>query len=129
MDIMIAVVVFIGAVFIFYSVLSAKHGSSQEELQGEASVVLGNAMSENSDIGIINGSEVDAKRLEELLGEDYDAIKKMLRLKNEFCIFLEDENGNVVYIESEGSDYAGIGSGKITISDTPCGEPYTAEEP
>ncbi|MFH0867722.1 MAG: hypothetical protein V1831_00240 [Candidatus Woesearchaeota archaeon] len=118
MDIMIAIVIFMGTIFIFYSILNNNPDDKTRELQEDASRVLKNIASEDSDVGIIEGVEVNKTRLEELLGEDYSEIKKKLRVKNEFCLFLEDENGNIIYLTPE---QAGVGSEKINISGIPCG--------
>ena len=118
MDIMIAIVLFIGTIFVFYSVLSAKQSPKTDELQDDASIVLESIVSEDSDIGILNGAEVNETKLEELLGMEYSEIKKKMRVENEFCIFLEDEEGNVIYITQ---DQPGIGSDEISVSEVPCG--------
>jgi len=118
MDIMIAIVLFIGTIFVFYSVLSAKQSPKTDELQDDASIVLESIVSEDSDIGILNGAEVNETKLEELLGMEYSEIKKKMRVENEFCIFLEDEEGNVIYITQ---DQPGIGSQEIEIGGKPCG--------
>ena len=115
-DIMIAIVVFIGTIFVFYSIIGSKQDSKPEDLQREASIVLENVVSEDSDVGIMDGSVVNETKLQQLLGKDYDTIKEKMRVGSEFCIFLEDENGNVIYISGE----PGIGSNKINISDIPC---------
>ena len=107
MDIMIAIVIFIGAIFAFYSILSNKYSSKTDELQNDASTVLENLN--------ITGN---MSQVEELLKESYPDLKRKLRIKNEFCIFFEDEKGNIMYISQ---DQAGIGSEKIKISDVPCG--------
>jgi hypothetical protein len=113
MDIMIALVIFIGTIFVFYSILSGNQGDKTEELEKDASTVAKN-------INITkNISQVD-----ELLQEDYDELKKKLRVKNEFCIFLEDEEGNIVPINPKDADQLGIGSGEIMLGseNVPCTE-------
>lgn len=117
MDIMIAFVIFIGTIFVFYSIVSDRLSSKTDDLGEEASVVLGNIASEDSEVGIIDGIIVNETKLVELLGMEYSVIKKKIRIKNEFCFFLEDANGDVIYIET---GKPGIGSGKINISDIPC---------
>ncbi len=107
MDIMIAIVIFIGAIFVFYSILSNKYSSKTDELQNDASIVLENLN--------ITGNMT---HVEELLKESYPDLKRKLRIKNEFCIFFEDDNGNIIYISQ---NQAGIGSEKIKVSDVPCG--------
>jgi len=120
MDIMIAIAIFIGTSFVFYSILSEKQDNKVEDLEEDASKVLKNIVSEDSGVGIVNGVEVNAEKLEALLGMEYEDIKKKIRIKNEFCIFLEDEDGNVIYITTS-PDQPGVGSDKINISDIPCG--------
>jgi len=116
MDIMIAFVIFIGTIFVFYSIISDRFTSKTDDLGDEASIVLGNLASEDSEIGIIDGIIVNETKLENLLEMDYSEIKKKIRIKNEFCFFLEDSNGDVIYIKDE----LGIGSDKINISKVPC---------
>ena len=117
MDVMLAIVVFIGAIFVFYAIFGANQESTAEDLEKDASKVLKSISSEGSDVGIMDGIEVNEAKLEELLGRDYDLIKEQIRAGKDFCIFLEDENGDVVYT-SPGQP--GIGSDKIKISDVPC---------
>ena len=47
---------------------------------------------------------------------DYDDLKDSMNIKNEFCVYFEDENGNIV----EGIKT--IGSDKIEVNGKPCGE-------
>lgn len=119
MDIMIALVVFIGTIFVIYSVIGGNKDVKVSELEDDASKVLKNVVSESSSVGIVDGIEVNITKLEELLGKDYSEIKKQIRVKNEFCIFLEDEDGNIIYITTD-PDRPGVGSDKINISDIPC---------
>ena len=116
MDLMIAVVIFIGTIFVFYSVLSDRLSSKTDELEDEALVVLENIASGDSEVRIIDGIKINETKLEELLGMEYSDIKKKIRIKNEFCFFLEDANGDVIYILNK----PGVGSDKINISDVPC---------
>jgi len=118
MDIMIALVIFIGTIFLFYSILTGSEEAKTGELEDEASIVLDNIASEDSEVSIVDGITVDEAKLEELLGMEYSEIKDKLRVENDFCFFLEDEGGNVIYIEA---GKPGIGSDKIKISDEPCG--------
>ena len=117
MDVMLAVVIFIGTIFVFYAIFSANQKSTAEDLEKDASKVLKSVSSEGSDVGIMDGIELDEAKLEQLLGEDYKSIKERIRVEKDFCIFLEDENGDIIYL-SPGKP--GIGSNKIKISNVPC---------
>ena len=117
MDVMLAIVIFVGTIFVFYAIFSANQKGATEELEKNAAKVLKSVSSEDPNVGIIDGVEVDDAKLEQLLGKDYDIIKEQIRAEKDFCIFLEDENGNIIYI-SPGQP--GIGSSKIRVSNIPC---------
>lgn len=118
MDIMLAVIIFIGTIFFFYTILNTTQSSKEDELKDDALKVLNELISEDSDIRVVDGSQINITKLEELLGEDYSELKSKLRIKNEFCIFFEDEDGYVIYIDATNT---GIGSDIISVSDVPCG--------
>ena len=118
MDIMIAVIIFIGTIFIFYSIISGGEESKIDELEDDASIVMENVATEDSAVRITEGMAVDQEKLEDLLQMEYSEIKEKLRVENDFCIFLEDEEGNIIYLEA---GQPGIGSDKIKVSDVPCG--------
>jgi hypothetical protein len=111
-DIMIAIVIFIGTIFVFYSAFSNNPESNIKDLESEASIVLENIASEDPVVGLIEDTEISEEKIQQLLGEDYELIKEQVRVKNDFCIFLEDQDGKVVYL-SQGTP--GIGSDKIKI--------------
>ena len=116
MDVMLAIVIFVGTIFAIYAIFGSNQKDAKE-LEQDAARVLKSVSSDDPDVGIVDGIEVDEAKLEQLLGEDYAVIKEQMRADKDFCIFLEDENGDVIYI-SPGQ--AGIGSSKIKISDIPC---------
>ena len=117
MDIMLAVIIFIGTVLFFYAILNTTQSSKADELQNDASKVLTDLLSGNPGVKITDGNTINATKLGELLG-NYSELKSKLKVKNDFCIYFEDEDGNVIYINST---YTGIGSGIINVSNIPCG--------
>ena len=122
MGIMIAVIIFISAFFIFFTILNSGQGTKIDELKKEAIKVLRGIASEDPPVGIIFDDEGNQEKLEDLLSMDYSEIKKKLRVQNEFCLYFEDENGYIIYINVSGSkNHTGIGSETIKISDVPCG--------
>ena len=116
-DVMLAIVIFITTIFLFFVFLNPTQKSDVGELRDEASIVLKDIESAGSDLGIVDGAIINETKLQELLGKDYQEIKKSLRIKNDFCIYFEDENGNIIYIEQ---NRPGVGSGTINISNVPC---------
>jgi len=118
MDLMIAIVVFIGTIFVFYSIISSGPESKSDDLRTDAERVLESITSEDSDVRIVDGIKVNITKLENLLDQDYSVLKKKIRVKSEFCFFLEDEDGNIVYIRPS---EPGVGSTIIEVSTDACG--------
>lgn len=120
-DIMLAVIIFIGTMFFFFAILNKAPGTKIEELEQDASSIIKYIVLEDFRFRVVDGDKINATRLEDLLG-NYSDIKRELRVENEFCIYFEDEDGNIIYInQSESRDYTGIGSNIINVSDIPCG--------
>lgn len=116
MDIMLAIVIFLGAIFITYLMLQGGKGGTAKQLEQDASTVLDNLASSDNELGIVDGVEINETKIQQLIDSTYPELKQKMRAGNDFCIFLEDDQGDIIYI----SNQAGIGSGKIKISDTPC---------
>jgi len=116
LDIMLAVVIFIGALFVVYSILSGSKADTAGKLEEDAALVLDNLASEDFEISVVDGVELNEAKLLGLLNEEYPDLKQKIRAGSDFCIFLEDEEGKLVYI----SNKPGIGSDKIKVSDQPC---------
>lgn len=91
---------------------------SDEELQEEAENILD---------GLTNGDEhtfaVNDFFQEEILakisGMSYKELKDSLNVENDFCIYFEDENGNLVEVKD---GLRSVGSDAIVINGRPCGE-------
>ena len=118
MDIMLAIVIFLGAIFITYSVLQGGKGGKAKNLEKDASLVLDNLASQDNKVGIVNGIEIDQTKLQALLETTYPQLKEKIRAGSDFCVYLEDEEGNIIYLSN---NKVGIGSDKITISNKDCG--------
>lgn len=43
-----------------------------------------------------NNGTVDENRLREIQGMAYDDLKSSLGVKNDFCVYIEDGNGNII---------------------------------
>ena len=86
------------------------------ELQEDAEKIL-NAIATNN-LKILNSDQIDEDSLEIIMKKDYAALKNELGLKNDFCIFFYDEDGNPVKI---GGKETGIGSDKLKINGVSCG--------
>jgi hypothetical protein len=131
MDLIIGVVIFLLAVGVIYSLLSSKRSEDITPLRIESDVVATKLTtpesSANQDIAVAEENQLNIIKLENLTTAfPYEDLKQKLGVQNEFCIYLQDENGNVVYLRgADGKDYTGIGSGKgdLILSNTSCGCP------
>ena len=118
-DIILAVVVFMGAFFLFYALLSEGPESKAKNLKNDASVIIKQVSSEGAPVNFLYKQQVNASRMNELKNLSYDELKRILNIEGDFCIYLEDENGDIIILNNS---YKGIGSGNINISNTPCNE-------
>jgi len=115
-DIALAVVIFILTTITFFAFSNSDNTRKLGAVQSEAHYILEHAKAENSPLQIVDNQEVDEMKLQQFASTNYEELKKEAGVTNDFCIYFEDEEGNVVPIE--GSN--GIGSSSINVSGTPC---------
>lgn len=118
-DITLGVIVFIAAFFVFYSLLNANPNAKAKNLQEEASLIVKQVASEETPLRIVDNREINVSRLNELKNMGYEELKRKLRIEGDFCIYFEDEKGNLVLINNS---YRGVGSPDINLSGVPCSQ-------
>ena len=118
-DIILAVIIFMGVFFIFYTIFSNDSTEKARNLQQEASTAIKQFSSGENALRIINNNEVNLTKIGELKNLSYHELKSRLRMEGDFCIYFEDEKGNIVLINNS---YKGIGASNINISGTPCSQ-------
>ncbi len=118
-DVILAVVLFMGSFFLFYALLSDNPESKAKNLRDEAAVVIKQVSSEGISTNILDRQQINLSKMNELKNISYDELKRMLRIEGDFCIYLEDESGYVIVLNNS---YKGIGSPNINISKTRCNE-------
>jgi len=118
LDVIIAVVVFVGAFLLFFSAVQNDEDTKLEDAKKEVIYILAAIKSEDSAYSIMKNDEVKDEELFKLTeNPDFQALKENLGVKNDFCIFFEDANGDVLLIN--GSVY-GVGSPNIQIAGQQC---------
>ena len=117
-DIIIGVLVFIGAFFVVYALLNSNPETKTTNLKEEASIVIKKMTSEGY-LKIVDGNEINESKLNELKNLPYDELKRILAIEGDFCIYFEDDKGNLVLIDNS---YKGVGSQNIVIGGTPCSQ-------
>ena len=125
MDIILAFVVFVLIIGIFYALLSHNKKDKTIDLTLESSTVVSNldsANGMNTNLTIITSGNIDTAKLEELYLSDYDTIKKQLGVKGDFCIYIVDQYGNLITVNDSASTYKGsFGNGNYSVNNQPCG--------
>ena len=119
LDIVLGVIIFFAAFVVFYTLVGSKPEAKVSDLKEEASVVLKQIVSDNKLYKIVDGNELNNSKLSNLKNISYDELKRNMRLQGDFCIYLEDEQGRIVLINSS---YVGIGSPNINVSGVPCSQ-------
>ena len=118
-DIIIGIIVFIAAFFIFYELLNQNPNTRADSLKEDASIIIKQITTKDGAVRIVDGNEINVSRLNDLKNLSYDELKRRLRIEGDFCIYFEDKNGNLVLINNS---YRGIGSASINLSGTPCSQ-------
>lgn len=118
-DIIIGVIVFMAAFFIIYALINSDKSATTESLKEEALIVIKQVASGSSSLRVIDGNEINQSRLNELKNLSYVELKRQLRIDGDFCIYVEDENGNIVLLNNS---YRAIGAPSINISGAPCSQ-------
>lgn len=112
-------------VVFFYVIQSSLPGNRVADLKDESTIIslkVSDGSGQNSALIFIVNNKVDNNRLIIIANTDYEELKAKLGLSNDFCIYFEDENGNLINLsEVTGQSGVGIGSSRIKISGIPCG--------
>jgi len=127
LDIILAFVIFVLIIGIFYALLSNNNsGSKTQNLVLESGTVVNNldaANGQNTSLTIIEKGSIDPEKLKTLYTSDYSTIKRQLGIKGEFCIYAVRQDGSLVTIidPTTGISIGGFGNGNYSVNDAPCG--------
>ena len=116
-DLMIGIMLFLGMLIVFFGVMMfTANPVDVSSLDSEAEFLVKTLDSE--EFGIMEENQVSEEELQALATKTYDEVKSDIGMGTEFCIFLEDEEGNVIPIETEEGLYVyGVGSNKIEVGE------------
>ena len=122
-DVVLAIALFIG-ILIFFVYLGSdifvpeKSSNPNEEAEDIMDKVL-----DRNGSRLVENSVVNESVLNDLRNEDYVNLKSELKVVSDFCIYFEDEEGNLMNLNnaSQSGVRHGIGSEKINLSGVPCG--------
>jgi len=121
-DVLLALVIFVAIILIFYTTISSKQSPKLKELQLEAGG-LKTELEKHPDLNFLNSETIDSTKMQNFtkkVEENYTSVKEQLGVRGDFCIFFEDEEGNLIPID--GKNGIGKNSSDINITGTPCGQ-------
>ena len=124
-DLIIAAVIFILIIAIFYTILSKEPGSDVEQLKREGGFIATKlADGSAAPCSFIVDKEVDPQKLKDCFSGTPEQFKKDNNIRNKFCIFLVDQNGRLITVEDTGDKTyhrTGFGYPDLLVGNTSCG--------
>ncbi len=87
------------------------------DLAGEADIILSKLTDGNAEVSLLDSNELMEKKIIGLEQMNYDELKDLLGVENDFCVFFEDATGDIMKVNDMET---GIGSDKIYINGEPC---------
>jgi hypothetical protein len=124
LDIVLAFIVFVLIIAIFYTLLTNNTSSKTDQLQLEANTLANNLDSStglDSKLSIMYKSSVDSNKASQLFDSDYDSLKNQFGFRGDFCIYIVDNKGNLVTVNTSRGYVNGFGNGNLSINGHPCG--------
>lgn len=121
----------------FTGIMTSMSKSQGKKLLSEKSDKITKILSTDSPVAFIQGNKVDEEKLKYAAG-NYEDLKTEFDYDN-FCIYFEDENGNLIAVKGVQRDaltgqpvldaddnpviveYNGIGNPAATVNDVKCG--------
>ena len=118
-DILVAVFIFVAIFIMFVGIMASMSESQSKARLSEKGDKITKLLSTESPISFIKGSTINESKLKEVVG-NYDALKNEFDYNN-FCIYFEDESGNLMPFDGVTGEYNGIGSQDATLNGVKCG--------
>ncbi len=106
----------VALIILFLSVIDRQLNPAKQ-LEDEAREIT-MELTEADGLAIASNDVIDETKLEQITGMNYMSLKEKLNTDKDFCVYFEDEEGNLIEIKQ---DVVGIGSGVIEINGKPCG--------
>ena len=116
-EFIIAISIFITAFILLYSLIGLGSNPKGDQLQKDSFFISRQTSEEKLSLSIVEKDTVNDTKLDYLIEKEYLPLKTELGIQNDFCIFFEDEKGNVVTIR-EG--IVGVGSPEIKVGGIKC---------
>lgn len=137
-DLMLGLTAFMVIFIMIYGFITySTNTSSTDALKRESELILASTEAQNSAAGFIENNQIIKERLYTISNPDgFDKLKGTIGARNNFCIFLEDEDGKLLNLNGEPADVMTnqVGIGDINLPDeinmkingVPCGKQGTS---
>jgi len=128
-DVLLAVVIFVSIILIFYVTMTTRQKPQLKDLEIESGN-LKIELEKDQELGFLEDNQVNETRFQAFLGnatDDYAGIKEKLGVKGDFCMFYEDADGNIIIISNNMTtnttrvNITGIGSPDLCVGGYKCG--------
>lgn len=134
-----AVFVFMIILILFFGILSSMSEPEKGKRLSKNAEMITKALTGRSDQTILEDNKLEPAKVKEFDNSKYEEIKSTLGLTGDFCIYIEDSNGNLIPILLNVDDpketpedptddvytyINGIGSGDAEVNTQKCGMPY-----
>ncbi len=125
MDVVLAVVVF-GFITVTFTSFALLDSSNVDALEREAQLVAGglaNPLMMCNDLPVLRDGSLDQNTTACLFGQDYEDLQQLFQTSQDFCMYLEDQDGNVIPVRlNDGTTQRSIGSPDVIVGGLPCGQ-------
>ena len=134
-DVLLAVFVFLTIFILFLGITGTMAARQEDRKLKEQSEFISSLVSSEKDFAFVRDNKIDMENLLKLLDlqkqeDGVQKLKEKLTVRNDFCIYFEDAEGNLVPITTaSGEMYNGIGSPQALVNDVKCGELAGTIEP
>lgn len=114
-DLVIAIVIFVTIIVGFFYVIQIFSQRDQTAALKQQVENLPSSLQENSSkVAFIEGNEINIQKLIQFARMNYSEIQNELGITDDFCVYIEDEKGNIIPIDGK----AGVGSDKVQIGNS-----------
>jgi len=118
-DLLIAVMIFLAVIGIFYYLSTRTTPAEDGELLQSEALKLSTKLQDPNELGVIDEyRNLDIDKLEELYEKNASELQRELGLRSRFCIYIIDSNGDILVINNRN----GVGFSDISIDGVPCGQ-------
>ncbi|MBS3109807.1 hypothetical protein J4227_04745 [Candidatus Woesearchaeota archaeon] len=121
MDVMIGIGIFVLGLGLFFYIVDKKSDDDNvsellRETEKMSQAMVASEININNPCAFIIGNKIDKLKLEQC-SQDYPYSKILLGIRNDYCVYFVDKDGNLINISAVTNKY-GIGFGSTDINYT-----------